>query len=241
MIFRIILLCTTLLLLHWSHPSLGLAQDTWSFSLSGFGGRTIIGSTNLDIRDSTAPAIDGELENALLNNSLSFGGKATAWWVTPSKRLPDVGFEVDITSFEMTLPAQQVNGLGTSNGFPAFLFVSFLAPIDFQSQTFALNFVGRYPIGITGDLPNGRWYPYVGIGGGVSRTKASFAGESTTDLAPLLQGVIGVNLFLTKHVSLFTEYKRTHASHTFGFSSIQTNVDLTLSVNHLVAGVGVHF
>lgn len=238
MAWRTILICTALLILEWSHPSLSLAKDTWNFSLSGFGGRTIIGSTTLDFQSSTS---NGDLENALLNNSHSFGGKVTAWWVTPFKRIPDVGFEIDITSFETTLPAQTVEGIGTFTMAPAFLFVSFLAPIDFQSQTFAFNFMGRYPIGVTHALPNGRWYPYAGIGGGVSRTKASFAGQSDTDLTPLLQGVIGANLFLTKYISLFTEYKRTHASHTFSFSASQTNVDLTLSVNHVVAGVGVHF
>lgn len=235
---RSILVGTAVLLLQVSVPSFGLAKDTWDISLSAFGGRTIIGSTDLDFQSPTAT---GGLENALLNNSQSFGGKATVWWVNSSKRSPDVGFEVDITSFDTTLPTQQIIGSGTLNGMPALLFISLLAPIELESQTFAFNFVGRYPIGITEALPNGRWYPYVGLGGGVSRTRASWLGQSDTDLTPLLQGVIGVNLFLNSRVSIFTEYKRTHASHSFDFSGFQTNVGLTLSANHLVAGVGIHF
>ncbi len=225
-------------MLFLSSPSLAWAKDSLSFSLSVFGGRTIIGSTDLEYNSSTS---NGELENSLLNNSHMLGGKATMWWVNSSSRKPDVGLELDITTFDTTMPTQQIIGSGTFNGAPAILFVTLLAPIELESQAFALQFVGRYPIGITEALPNGRWYPYVGIGGGISRTKASWLGQSDTDLTPLLQGVIGLNLFLNSRISIFAEYKRMHAAHSFDFTGFQTNVGLTLSPNHLVAGVGVHF
>ncbi|HTU02108.1 MAG TPA: hypothetical protein VMG58_09840, partial [Candidatus Sulfotelmatobacter sp.] len=95
----------------------------------------------------------------------------------------------------------------------------------------------RHPFGVTPDLPQGRWYPYLGIGGGAeiaqkkgtpvfSLTGMAFApgpvsirvGDSATDTAAVLQLLAGLKIFFTRHVALFGEYKFTHADHTFRYS-----------------------
>jgi hypothetical protein len=77
--------------------------------------------------------------------------------------------------------------------------------IEFGVDNLAVSLLFRYPIWATTDLPHGRWYPYVGIGGGFQRARLSTQGYEETSYSPLFQGLVGVKFFLIKHVAIFGE------------------------------------
>ncbi len=221
-------------------PSLAVAKDEWEFALSGFAGRNIVESADVGFkRDSTG--LDAEVTDVLLTNSSSFGGRFPAWWVRVGHVPPEIGFAIDVTTFSSDLPVQTASGVGTLNGSPVILILSFLDPINLRSHAAALNLMFRYPIGVTAEFPHVRWYPYVGAGAGVERTRADFGGAEDTDIAPLIQGLVGLDIFLTRWVSIFSEFKRTHATHNFKFAGSSDKFEIPLDVNHFVAGLAFHF
>lgn len=216
------------------------AQDDWSLSLSGYAGRNIIENTTVDF-DADSIGLQAELEDVVLTSSTSFGGRVTAWRLSDDHVLPEIGFGLDFVAYESELPTQTVQGDGSVGGIPAIFTVALLSPITFTSYGGSVTFQARYPVGASPAFPEGRWYPYMGLGGGAQRTKADWAGDSDWDVGPFVQGFVGVKVFLARHLALFTEYKRTHASHDFNFSEQGAKLDLSFDVNHVVAGLGVHF
>jgi hypothetical protein len=95
-----------------------------------------------------------------LSNSASIGGKAGVWFTAPRKSLGlDLGVELDITNFHPNQKAGQIlttttGGLVRTNA------------VDLMATFIGVNLLARLPIGVTPELPNGRWFPYLGIGGG---------------------------------------------------------------------------
>jgi hypothetical protein len=70
----------------------------------------------------------------------------------------------------------------------------------------AANLLFRYPIWQTPEMPHRRVYPYIGAGVGVERARLSgyATNHQETDYAPVIQGLVGIKLFLIKmpHFSL---------------------------------------
>ena len=144
-------------------------------------------------------------------NSPSFGGKVGLWATAPRKTLGiDIGAEVDVTHFD---PDQSLS-----------------------ATYFGVNLMARLPMGGEPDLPNGRWFPYIGVGGGAQWLNATeFGFKSNT--APAFQGLGGVKVFVFKHVAVFVEGKFTHASHSLMFAS----ANFAVNVVHGVGGLSLHF
>lgn len=51
--------------------------------------------------------------------------------------------------------------------------VTFLSPQDFSVNVLVANLPFRYPNWATPEMPQGRFYPYIGIGVGVERARSS--------------------------------------------------------------------
>ena len=198
--------------------------------VAGFGGYSFPQTT--DVESGGITGMDAELDR-----SPSYGGKVGIWLTGTRKALGiDLGFEGDVTSFHPDLPGGQVL---SSN-------VGLVTPIglDLHAIYFGLNVLARLPMGVTSQFPNGRWFPYIGVGGGAQRV--SFEATGTTegrDTAPAFQGLGGVTVFLTKHIAVFGEGKFTRASHTLEFmgSGGGFSADLTVQAVHGVGGVAIHF
>jgi hypothetical protein len=47
-------------------------------------------------------------------------------------------------------------------------------------------------------MPQGRWYPYVGIGGGAQRARLSLQGYEETSYSPSIQALGGIKFFVIK-------------------------------------------
>jgi hypothetical protein len=150
-------------------------------------------------------------------NSPSFGGKVGLWVTAPRKSLGiDIGAEVDVTHFD---------------------------PDPTLSATyFGVNLMARIPMGVEPELPNGRWFPYIGFGGGAQRLSVEVLGYKEGNTVLAFQGLGGVKVFLIKHVAVFVEGKFTHASHTLVFPVFSLgSVDFTVNAVHGVGGLSFHF
>ena len=120
-----------------------------------------------------------------------------------------------------------------------------LTPIDFSVNVLAANLLFRYPIWATPEMPQGRWYPYVGAGLGAQRATLSTSGFQETSYSPAVQGLIGAKFFLVKNLAIFAEIKRTTGWNKFEYEGAGAPPGYfekyTISSNHLVVGVALHF
>jgi hypothetical protein len=169
--------------------------------ISGFGGYSFPFKTDISLAGVT-------LSDVKLDNSPTLGGKIGMWVTAPRKTLGiDVGVEIDVTNFNPDASRGQV--LSSSVG-P----VGLIATLDLHATYFGINVLTRFPMGITPDLPNGRWFPYIGVGGGGQRLAFQAPGTNEgRQTAPAFQGLGGVKVFMTKHIAMFAEGKFIHASH----------------------------
>jgi opacity protein-like surface antigen len=228
----------TLVVPAWAEPS------SWDRSVSVFGGTAIPFSTKAKITDPTIPA-DLTVSGVRLDSSLSFGGKVTAWHRRQAPDFggslglqPDLGIELDVTRFSPDVKGQTRAATGVLAGSP----VTQASPIasEVDSTVIALNLLARFPMGIQERLPNGRWYPYVGIGAGAAITRAKAGtGQQDTSTEPAFQLLGGLKYFFAEHVGVFAEYKFIHASHAFQFTT--TRQELILNTSHLLVGIAAHF
>lgn len=126
----------------------------------------------------------------------------------------------------VTLPTNQFSTIGSFQG--AHFRVLTLAP---------LNFVFRYP--------GHRLQPYVAVGPGVFFGKISTAvtagpdSQSSTTLG--LNTQVGLRYHLTRHVSMFGEWKYNYARFNFKENENFFGVKSTYSMNHVAFGLAYHF
>lgn len=217
----------------------------WDVSLGAFVGGALPFDTNVKSSGQTRGLpFSFTAKDLTLKDSVSFGGKLTGWWtgLRPRTHL-DFGAGLDITRFYPDIKAQTASISGTIGGLPVSGVSAPWPKVGVSSTLVGLNALVRWPLGVTPELPNGRWYPYLGLGGGADIARATLEGSSDTDTAAALQVLGGVTLFLTRHLALFAEYKFTHASHSFAFSGpgYQETDKGTGDVNHLVGGLAWHF
>jgi hypothetical protein len=180
--------------------------------ISGFGGYSFPFKTDVSQGGLIAPDV-------ALENSPSIGGKLGLWFTAPRKTLGiDVGAEFDVTNYTPDTP-------GT---------------LALNATYFGINVLTRLPMGVTPELPNGRWFPYLGLGGGGHRLSMEVLGDKGRSTAPAFQGLGGVKVFLTKHFAVFVEGKFIYAPHSQGVQS-SAPIDITLSSVHGVGGLSFHF
>ena len=241
----IILSVTALFLL----PLQAQAERNWEFSVGAFGGQAYHSNEDMKINsgDSGSP-FHGTVHGVTLNNSGTFGGKLTAWYL-PRKYnwQPQVGFELDFTRFTADMDPQ-LRGMDGTVAVPGFQLGSFQFAFDrdLNVNTLAANLMFRYPIWSTPDLPQGRIAPYVGFGVGAQRAVLSLQAVPyrEVDYAPAGQLLVGMKFFVMKNLAIFGEYKRIWSSHDFTYSGITPpGYEETWSVvtNVLAGGVSLHF
>ena len=195
---------------------------------SGFGGYSFPFKTDFSFPGLT-------LRDVELDNNPSLGAKLGMWFTAPRKTLGiDVGAEIDVTSFHPYASKGQVvsTNLGLSQ---------FVSTFDFHALYFGVNVLARIPMGVTPELPNGRWFPYIGVGGGGLRLTFQLPGmNESQSTAPAFQGVGGVKVFITKHFAAFAEGKFIHASNSIEVQ-FSGSGDLTINSVHGVCGLSFHF
>jgi hypothetical protein len=243
----IVLTVTTLFLF----PLQAQAERDWEFSVGAFGGKAL--HSNESVKSNQLPEPGGgtgynvTAHDVNLNDAPTFGGKLTAWYL-PRKYnwQPQIGLELDWTRFTADLDPQTVGATGTSN-VPGMEVgsVTFFVPQALSVNVLAANLLFRYPIWATPEMPQGRWYPYVGGGLGAQRAHLTVLGFQETSYSPAVQGLVGLKLFLIKNLAIFAEVKRTTGWNNFDFEGSGAPPGFyekfTISSNHFVAGVALHF
>jgi hypothetical protein len=230
-------------------PLQAQAERDWEFSVGAFGGKAFHSNEDLKFNSGdTGFPVHGTVHGVTLNDSGTFGGKLTAWYL-PRKYnwQPQVGFELDFTRFTADMDPQLRGADGTwpSPGFQLGA-VQFTTVRDLSVNTLAANLLFRYPVWSTPDLPQGRIAPYVGIGVGAQRAVLSLqvVPYREVDYAPAGQLLVGMKFFIMKNLAVFGEYKRIWSSHDFTYSGVAApGYEETWSVvtNVLAGGVSIHF
>jgi len=219
-------------------------------------------SADATFTDGTQPTVVKDVD---YRKNFSLGGNAGIWFPTRNKLWGfDLGLE--LTGFLWQADAgccqENFNGVTDSSG-------------NFQGTTTEIqglyigpNFLIRYPLAISEAYPNGRWFPYVGIGVGMHQMSMrpggsrGVNGDITGNGNPITDqrdttvgflGMGGVKAHLFKYVAAFAEAKYVHAHHDglttdrFGLST-PFGANLTVnqyssSINTILVHVGlsVHF
>lgn len=182
--------------------------------ISGFGGYSFPFKTDVEFGGLRAPDVE-------LKDSPTFGGKVGLWITAPRKTLGiDVGAEIDVTNYNP-------DTRGT---------------LELHATYFGINVMARIPMGVEAGLPNGRWFPYIGVGGGGQRLAMEAPGTNEgRNTVAAFQGMGGVKVFLTKHFAVFAEGKFIHAAHKQDVQGTTIPLELTLDSVHGVGGLSVHF
>jgi len=202
----------------WLSSGAAWAERNWEFSVGGFGGQAFHEDTDVRFNygfTSTGfePVSGARALGLRFEDSATYGAKFTAWNLSKQYAWhPHIGLELDWTAFTADTPPQTVPGagVGTNTGAPIVQVIS-LSRTDFAVDNLAVNLLFRYPIGAAPDMPQGRWYPYIGVGGGAQRARltSTFSGHEETSYSPSLQLLTGVKFFLIKYVAIFGEVKLT--------------------------------
>lgn len=213
------------------------ADDLYDLSLSGFAGFAIPLETT--VNQTNAPqSTNFTAQDVKLDSSGSYGMKLTAWTTAlRPKNGIDLGIEIDHTRFSADTRAQTASAGGMSQGVA--VGSAFVNKNEVGVRIIAVNALFRIPFGVTEALPHGRWYPYLGMGGGVQHATMRLTdGSEDSNSALLVQGLAGIKIFVVRHVAIFGEYKFTYADHSFVFDSTRNE---TIQAHHMTFGVALHF
>ena len=222
--------------------------------------------------DGTTPRV---VPNVDYQTKHSFGGNAGIWFPTRNKLAgfdlgvevtgfiwyPDVPCCVDNYNREVPEVSPRIDNAG--NPFPNG------TTTEIQGIYVGTNFLVRYPMAISSSYPNGRWFPYVGVGVGahqMAMRPGGFRGvgffrgiTEERDTTVAFQGVGGIKGHLFKYVALFAEAKIIHAHHSglttdrfsltepiFGGDGTQGDAivnryESTINTIFIHAGLSMHF
>ena len=237
--------------------------------LSFMAGIAVPRSADATFTDGSQPGI---VQNVDYQTKHSFGGNAGIWFPTRNKLAGfDLGVEItgmlwyaDVAcckDFYNNDPTGSFNSQGLANQGTT---------TEINGIYVGTNFLVRYPLAISEAYPNGRWFPYVGIGVGAHQLAMKPGGQRATgffraiteerDTTVAFMGVGGIKAHLFKYVAVFAEAKYIHAHHNgpttdrYGNSGQAFGTDLisqgNLEVNRYQstidtilahAGISIHF
>lgn len=190
----------------------------------------------------------------------SIGGNAGIWFPTRNKMAGfDLGLEISgfVWYPDIACCRNGVNGTLNPDG-------SFEGTTtETQGVYIGANVMLRYPMGISEAYPNGRWFPYVGVGGGahqIAQRPGGFRGAGfenaivdQRNTAPGFMALGGFKAHLFKYVAAFIEAKYVQASHDelgtdrFGLSPVGSqglvmdNYESTMRTIFVHGGLSIHF
>jgi hypothetical protein len=199
-------------------------SGTYEPYISVLAGVAVPRSADATFTDGTTPVIVKDID---YQTKHSVGGNAGIWFPTRNKLWGfDLGLEITgfiwyadvaccVNNFNRFAPGPGVSGFGPNAGGGNTTEISgiYVGP----------NFLIRYPLAISEAYPNGRWFPYVGIGVGAHQMANRPGGQDATgflraiteerDTTVGMLAMGGVKAHIFKYVSLFAEAKYIRAQH----------------------------
>jgi len=218
-------------------PSLGKGltnQELTSTSVSGPGG-TISFPSGTEISDQS------------LKSSFLFGGKLGHFF----RRYKWFGIEAEvfhttphIKQQPLTLTAPSpVTFTPSGGGPPQNIGNQFSTAGDFQGAHFRV--ITLAPLNLVFRYPGNRLQPYVAIGPGIFfgriSTPVTSGPDSQSSTTLGLNTQVGLRYHLTRHVSMFGEWKYNYARFNFKENDNFFGVKSTYSMNHFAFGLAYHF
>ena len=200
-----------------------MSSGTPELYLSFMSGIAMTRSADATFTDGTQPTVINDVD---YRNNFAIGGNAGVWFPTRKQLWGfDLGMELtgflwqaDVAFGRNSYNQNPVTGAGTTT--------------EIQGLYIGPNFLIRYPMAMSEAYPNGRWFPYVGIGvgmhqmamrpGGSLGISACCAVGGNLDTNPIpdqrdttvgWQAVGGVKAHLFKYVAAFVEAKYLQAHH----------------------------
>jgi len=201
-----------------------------------YGGMAFPTKTNAQV-DSAADNDHFTVIDQAFSNSKSLGGKIGLWTPMWRERTGlDVGFAFDVTNYQPDIKSGRFRATGTANGTPVSA-ITWLNKVDVNSTLLTVNLMFRVPLYVSAEFPNGRIDPYGGGGVGIQNTSFGSQGKAPRDFGT--QALAGLNVFMTRRIAFFGEYKYTHVKQTLNFATSEEQY--TFAVHHAVFGLAVHF
>jgi len=249
-----------------------MSSGTFEPYISVMAGIAIPRSHDATFTDGTQPTV---VPNIDYQTKHSVGGNAGIWFPTRNKLWGfDLGVEItgfiwyadvacckDFYNNDPTGTSTGTDGLG--NPIPGG------TTTEVNGIYVGPNFLVRYPMAISEAYPNGRWFPYVGIGVGAHQMATKPGGQRGTgffraiteerDTTVGFMGVGGIKAHLFKYVAVFAEAKYIHAHHNglttdrFGLSGppfnnnatqgelVMNRYESTIDTILAHAGISIHF
>ena len=248
-----------------------MSSGTLEPYISVMAGIAVPRSHDATFTDGTQPTV---VEDVDYQTKHTVGGNAGIWFPTRNKLWGfDLGLEISgfIWYADVACCKDFYNNdpTGTSPG-------NFTGSVNRGTTTeisgiyVGPNFLIRYPMAISEAYPNGRWFPYVGIGVGAHQMAMRPGAQRGTGFIRAITeerdttigflGVGGIKVHVFKYVALFAEAKYVHAHHDslttdrfaqsadafvggccFGGDLVGNRYESTIDTIFAHAGMSVHF
>jgi hypothetical protein len=246
-----------------------ISSGTPELYMSFLTGYANTSSADATFTDGTQPTVVQDVD---YRKNFSVGGNLGVWFPTRNK-LAGFDLGMELTGFLWQADVACCKDFYNNNppgGDPANGPINNGTGTEIQGLYIGPNFLVRYPLAISESYPNGRWFPYVGIGvgmhqmamrpGGSRGVNSDIFGNGNpiTDQRNTTVGFMGmggIKAHLFKYVAAFAEAKYIHAHHdglvtdrfgNSGFAAAGTPLvvnQYSSSINTILvhAGLSIHF
>ena len=201
-----------------------MSSGTPELYLSFMSGIAMTRSADATFTDGTLPTVINDVD---YRNNFAIGGNAGLWFPTRNKLW---GFDLGMELTGFLWQADVAFGRDSFNQDPA---TGAGTTTEMQGLYIGPNFLIRYPMAMSEAYPNGRWFPYIGIGVGMHQMAMRPGGSlgvsafcctpggnldvnsipDQRDTTVGWQAVGGVKAHLFKYLAFFVEAKYLQAHH----------------------------
>jgi opacity protein-like surface antigen len=199
-----------------------------------------------DVKDRFEGIGNFVLKSPDFDNSISLGAGFAHWFGA----IPYLGLGLDVVHFRPDISKQS----GTACELGLCLPDTFVSR-HFQVTGITLDLLGRLPLLVSKEYPQGKLQPYASAGPTLFISRVNMAGghfvpgaptlrnQHDTDAAVGVTAAAGLSFMISPHVDLFTEYRFTHFSPSYRITSggERAKVTTDFDTHHVLVGASYHF
>lgn len=227
------------------------ASASGEFAISIYGGKALTEDGDLDLHQPSGTSLafrEVSWSDRSFESPFYYGARLTYWLASK----PHWGASLDFTHAKIYLGlSDTVRVTGSRGGMPVHDRERVSDTFERFNISHGLNFVTLnalhrwFPKGQRDDSLLGRLQPYVGLGAGVTipHVEATVGGVDTDEYqfgGPVIQGMLGLNYDVWKHLSTLVEYKLSYANLDLDLNS-SGKVSTEAVTHHLAFGISYRF